>query len=160
MNKFTHTDENDKASMVDISGKNNSIRTATVSVQVLLNQETFKLVKSNQLSKGDVLTVAKLAGIQAAKKTSELIPLCHQVPLDHVDLAFELDDKDYKICIKSTVKTSSTTGVEMEAFCACSIAAVTIYDMVKAVQKDVIITEMKLLHKQGGKSGEFIRSNI
>ncbi len=157
MTKLSHTDNNGKASMVDISGKDCSIREATVSVEVHLNQETFNKIKENQLSKGDVLSVAKLAGIQAAKKTAELIPLCHQVPLDHIDISFDLDTEKSKIIIRSTAKTSSTTGVEMEAFCAGSIAAITIYDMVKAVQKDVVISDLKLLHKIGGKSGEFNR---
>lgn len=157
MTKLSHTDKNGKATMIDISGKKSSDRKATVSVEVILNEKTFELIRSNQLSKGDVLTVAKLAGIQAAKKTSELIPLCHQIPLDHIDITFEQDDLNKKIIIKATARTSSATGVEMEAFCAAAIAAVTIYDMVKAVQKDVVISEMKLLHKQGGKSGEFKR---
>ncbi len=157
MTKLTHTDNNGKAMMVDISGKNNSIREATVSVEVKLNQETFTKIQGNQIAKGDVLSVAKIAGIQASKKTADLIPLCHQVPIDHVDISFNLDSVNLKIVIISTVKTSSSTGVEMEAFCAGSIAAITIYDMVKAVQKDVVISELKLLHKKGGKSGEFNR---
>jgi len=157
MAKLSHTDKNGIAAMVDISRKKSSERKAVVSVEILLNENTFNLIRSNQLAKGDVLTVAKLAGIQAAKKTSELIPLCHQVPLDNIDIVFELDETDKKIIVNAIIKTSSSTGVEMEAFCAASIAAVTIYDMVKAVQKDVIISEMKLLHKKGGKSGEFNR---
>lgn len=160
MTKLTHTDKNGKAAMVDISNKEKSFREATVSGEVILKAETFNLVKTNQLAKGDVLTVAKIAGIQAAKKTSELIPLCHPVSLDHVDISFEMDEANNKIIISATVKTSSSTGVEMEAFCAVSTAAVTIYDMVKAVQKDVVITEIKLIHKKGGKSGEFKRTNI
>lgn len=157
MTKLSHTDKSGKATMIDISGKNSSNRKATVSVEVILNEKSFDLIRSNQLAKGDVLTVAKLAGIQAAKKTFELIPLCHQVPLNHIDIIFEQVDSSKKIIIKAIVKSSSSTGVEMEAFCAAAIAAVTIYDMVKAVQKDVIISEMKLLHKEGGKSGEFNR---
>ena len=157
MTKLSHIDNNGKATMVDISGKDRTIREATVSVEVQLNQETFLKIQKNQISKGDVLSVAKIAGIQASKKTADLIPLCHQVPLDHVDISFELDSANSKIVITSTVKTSSTTGVEMEAFCASSIAAITIYDMVKAVQKDVVISDLKLLHKKGGKSGEFNR---
>ena len=160
MTKLTHTDNNGKATMVDISTKEISVRSATVTAEVILNAETYNLVKNNKLAKGDVLTVAKIAGIQAAKKTSELIPLCHPVPLDQVDLSFELDDTHTKIIILATAKTTSSTGIEMEAFCAASMAAVTIYDMVKAVQKDVVITELKLIHKKGGKSGEFKRTNI
>ncbi len=160
MSKLTHTDSNGKATMVDISHKQATVREATVSVKVLLNENTFELIQSNNLKKGDVLTVAKIAGIQAAKKTSELIPLCHQVALDSVAIKFELDKTNSTILILATSKTSAPTGVEMEAFCAASIAAVTIYDMVKAVQKDVVISELKLLHKTGGKSGEFKRTDI
>ena len=160
MSKLTHTDKNGKATMVDISHKQLTVREATVSVKVILNKKTFELVQSNDLKKGDVLTVAKIAGIQAAKKTSELIPLCHQVALDSVEIKFELDTNNSTILILATSKTSAPTGVEMEAFCAASIAAVTIYDMVKAVQKDVVISELKLLHKTGGKSGEFKRTDI
>lgn len=157
MTKLSHTNKNGKATMIDISGKKSSDRIATVSVEIILNEKSFDLIRSNQLAKGDVFTVAKLAGIQAAKKASELIPLCHQVPLDHIDITFEQDDSSKKIIIKAIVKSASSTGVEMEAFCAAAISAVTIYDMVKAVQKDVIISELKLLHKKGGKSGEFKR---
>lgn len=160
MSKLTHTDSDGKATMVDISHKQETARQATVSVKVLLNEKTFELIQSNNLKKGDVLTVAKIAGIQAAKKTSELIPLCHQVALDTVDIQFELDKSNSTILIVATSKTSAPTGVEMEAFCAASIAAVTIYDMVKAVQKDVVISELKLLHKTGGKSGEYKRTDL
>ena len=160
MSKLTHTDSNGKATMVDISHKQETVREATVSVKVILNENTFELIQSNNLKKGDVLTVAKIAGIQAAKKTSELIPLCHQIALDTVDIKFELDKINSIINIIATSKTSAPTGVEMEAFCAASITAVTIYDMVKAVQKDVVISELKLLHKTGGKSGEFKRTDI
>ncbi len=160
MSKLTHTDSDGKATMVDISDKKETVREATVSVKVLLNENTFELIQSNNLKKGDVLTVAKIAGIQAAKKTSELIPLCHQVALDSVDIQFKLEKLNSVIHIIATSKTSAPTGVEMEAFCAASIAAVTVYDMVKAVQKDVVISELKLLHKTGGKSGEFKRTNL
>ena len=160
MKKLTHVDKDGKATMVDISHKENSIREATVSCSVVLNKNTFELIKSNQISKGDVLTVSKLAGIQAAKKTAELIPLCHPIAIDHIDISFELDEANYEIYIKSNVRTKSSTGVEMEAFCACSIAALTVYDMVKAVQRDVSISDLKLINKKGGKSGEFNRTDI
>jgi cyclic pyranopterin phosphate synthase len=146
--------------MVDISGKATTNRSATATVTVELNEGTFLLVKENRISKGDVLTVAKIAAIQAAKKTSELIPLCHPIPLDHVDISFELQEESHRLTICATVKTSSTTGVEMEAFTACAVAALTIYDMVKAVQKDVVISDLKLLEKKGGKSGEFRRTDL
>ena len=155
MTKLSHTNKNGKVKMIDISGKETSNREATVTVNVFLNQNTFKLVQENQILKGDVLTTAKLAGIQAAKNTSNLIPLCHQINLSQVEISFNSIPETSMISITATARTNSATGVEMEAFCACSIAAVTIYDMVKAVQKDVIISDMKLLHKQGGKSGEY-----
>lgn len=160
MSKLTHVDDAGKLKMVDISGKESSQRSASVEVSVLLNEKTFKMIESNSVAKGDVLTTAKIAGIVAAKKTSELIPLCHQIPLNHVDIQFDLlaDEK----CIKITcnVRAGYSTGVEMEAFCAASIAALTIYDMVKAVQRDVVITDLKLISKKGGKSGEFTRSDL
>ena len=160
MSKLTHVDGAGKLKMIDISGKESSLRSASVEASILLNEETFKMVESNSVAKGDVLNTAKIAGIAAAKKTSELIPLCHQIPLNHVEINFELlTDKN---CIKITchVRAGYSTGVEMEAFCAASIAALTIYDMVKAVQRDVIISDLKLISKKGGKSGEFTRSNI
>jgi cyclic pyranopterin phosphate synthase len=159
MNKLSHIDKDGKAKMVDTSDKKATSRSATATATVSLNAETFLMVKENKLSKGDVLTVAKIAGIQAAKKTSELVPLCHPLPLDHVDISFELDESSHSIKIYATCKTTNVTGVEMEAFVACSICAVTIYDMIKAVQKDAVISEIKLVHKDGGKSGEFIRQD-
>lgn len=159
MNKLSHIDKDGQAKMVDTSKKEIRSRSATATATVNLNAETFEMVKENKLSKGDVLTVAKIAGIQAAKKTSELIPLCHPLPLDHVDIIFEMDESSHSIKIFTICKTSSVTGVEMEAFVACLICAVTIYDMIKAVQKDAVISDIKLLHKQGGKSGEFNRQN-
>lgn len=157
MNKLSHIDKDGQAKMVDTSKKEITSRSATATATVNLNAETFEMVKENKLSKGDVLTVAKIAGIQAAKKTSELIPLCHPLPLDHVDIIFEMDESSHSIKIFAICKTSSVTGVEMEAFVACSICAVTIYDMIKAVQKDAVISDIKLIHKDGGKSGEFNR---
>ena len=157
MSELSHVNKDGKTKMVDITGKADTARYATVSAKVLLNLKTFQLIKDNQIGKGDVLNVAKLAGIQAAKKTAELIPLCHPLPLTHIDIDFTLNDKKHTILITATCKTKAPTGVEMEAFIACSISAVTIYDMVKAVQKDVVITDIMLLEKSGGKSGEFRR---
>lgn len=160
MSRLTHVDKTGKLKMIDISGKESSLRSASVEVSVLLNEKTFKMVASNRVAKGDVLTTAKIAGILAAKKTSELIPLCHQIHLDHIEILFDLLAD--KRCIKITcnVRAGYSTGVEMEAFCAASIASLTIYDMVKAVQRDVVISDLKLISKKGGKSGEFIRSDI
>lgn len=160
MSKLSHIDKNEKAGMVDISDKEDTIRSAVVSAVVQLNGNTFKKIQDNSIAKGDVLTVAKIAGIQAAKQTSSLIPLCHPIPLSNVNIRFTLHKESNTIEIVSEVKSKSNTGVEMEAFTACSIAAVTIYDMVKAIQRDVVITDLKLISKQGGKSGEFKRSDI
>ena len=157
MSKLSHIDSSGKAKMVDVGGKESNVRTATASVVVRLNEKTFGLVCDNQIAKGDVLTVAKIAGIQAAKKTSDLIPLCHPLALNHIDIQIELDKTNHTVVITSTANVNGPTGVEMEALTACSIAALTIYDMVKAVQKDVVIDDLKLLSKTGGKSGEFQR---
>jgi cyclic pyranopterin phosphate synthase len=143
--------------MVDTGGKNTTARIATASVAVNLNSEAFALARDNKSAKGDVVAVATLAGIQAAKRTWELIPLCHQIPLDHVKIDCELNDTNNSILITATVRCSARTGVEMEALTACSIAALTIYDMLKAVQKDICITDLRLLEKQGGKSGDYKR---
>lgn len=159
MAKLSHLDDQGKARMVDVEEKDITLRTARASVLVRLNQTTFELVKNNELDKGDVVTVAKLAGIQAAKKTADLIPLCHPLSLSHIDLAFNLDDDSHTVRIISKVKMSGRTGVEMEALTACSVAALTVYDMVKAVQKDVVIDDLKLLEKRGGKSGDFHRTD-
>lgn len=159
MTKLSHTDKNGKARMVDVGDKEITARHATASVVVRLSQTTFDLVRNNEIAKGDVLTVAKLAGIQAAKKTADLIPLCHSLALSHIDLEFSMDDVAHTIRIVSTVSVSGRTGVEMEALTACSVAALTVYDMVKAAQKDVVIDDLKLLEKIGGKSGEFKRQD-
>lgn len=159
MHKLSHTDDNGKARMVDVGDKEVTRRTATAAVTVHLNVATLALVRDNQVAKGDVLTVAKLAGIQAAKRTAELIPLCHPVGLDHVDVAFKLNDTDSAITITATATCLARTGVEMEALTACSVAALTIYDMLKAAQKDIVISDLKLLRKTGGRSGEYIRKD-
>jgi molybdenum cofactor biosynthesis protein MoaC len=157
MSDLSHIDNDGKARMVDINHKDIAKRMASASAVVLLNNETFKIVLENKSKKGDVLTTAKIAGIQAAKKVTELIPLSHQIPLDHVDINFKLNQKDNSITIVSSVKCTAKTGAEMEALTACSIAALTVYDMLKAVQKDILITDLCLLEKRGGKSGEYVR---
>lgn len=159
MNKLTHTDRQGKAQMVDVGDKPITLRTATASTKVLLNEETFTLVTDNSAKKGDVLTTAKLAGIAAAKRTSELIPLCHQLPLDQVAISFRLKKDQLAIVIEAKTKCSGKTGVEMEALCACSIAALTIYDMLKAVQRDIRITDLRLDQKHGGRSGDYERTD-
>lgn len=159
MPKLSHTDSDGKARMVDVADKEITRRTATATVTVHLNAEALEQVRDNQAAKGDVLTVAKLAGVQAAKRTAELIPLCHPVGLDHVELAFTLNDADSSITITATATCCARTGVEMEALTACSVAGLTVYDMLKAVQKDIVISDLKLLRKTGGRSGEYIRKD-
>jgi len=159
MTKLTHVDKDGKARMVDVGGKETTNRSATATVTVKLNEETFRIVSENRAAKGDVLTVAKLAGIQAAKRTSELIPLSHPVGLDHVEIALELDDAASRIVIQATATCTARTGIEMEALTACSVAALTIYDMLKASQRDILITDLTLLKKTGGRSGDYSRSD-
>jgi cyclic pyranopterin phosphate synthase len=157
LGKLTHIDSSGKVSMVDTGGKNPTLRIAVASVAVNLNSEAYTLARDNKSAKGDVVAVATLAGIQAAKRTWELIPLCHQIPLDHVKIDCEFNDSSNSILITATVRCSASTGVEMEALTACSLAALTVYDMLKAVQKDICITDLRLLEKQGGKSGDYKR---
>ena len=156
MKKLSHFDEQGKIKMVDVSDKQTTKRKAIASGKVLLNAETLEILKTNTNPKGNPLEIARIAGIMAAKQTANLIPLCHQLPLSKVDIKTEL--KDYGIYLEAEVITASPTGVEMEALTAVSVAALTIYDMCKAVQKDMQITEIQLEFKQGGKSGDFKRT--
>lgn len=160
LSKLTHVNSSGKVSMVDTGGKSSTDRIAKASVKVNLNSEAYTLARDNKSAKGDVVAAATLAGIQAAKRTWELIPLCHQIPLDHVKIDCEFNDDNSIIVITATVRCSARTGAEMEALTACSVAALTIYDMLKAVQKDVRITDLMLLEKQGGKSGGYKRPGI
>ncbi|THB64609.1 MAG: cyclic pyranopterin monophosphate synthase MoaC [Desulfovibrio sp.] len=155
MSKLTHLDETGKARMVDVGHKPDTERVATAQAVVCLNAETFGLLAADGLPKGDVLAVARVAGIQAAKKTSELIPLCHPLFLSSVDIDFSLDKDTSKVRILAKARTTGPTGVEMEALTAAQVAALTIYDMCKAVQKDIIITDCRLLTKSGGRSGDY-----
>lgn len=155
MRKLTHVDQTGKADMVDVSAKTDNLRTAEAYCEVIVSEKLFDLIKENKLEKGDVLTVAKIAGIQAAKKTSELIPLCHNIFITKVDVNLILDEKTKSIKIKSFAKTVSKTGIELEALTAVSIAALTIYDMCKAVEKTIKIKDIHLLSKTGGKSGNY-----
>lgn len=143
--------------MVDVSGKTETYRTAVAVGRVLMNAETFALVKSGGMKKGDVLSCAQIAGVMAAKKTADLIPMCHTLALTGVDLAFTMNEEACAVEITATVKCQGLTGVEMEALTAVSVAALTVYDMCKAVQKDMDITDIHLIRKTGGKSGVFIR---
>lgn len=153
--KLTHLNEKGRARMVDVSEKDKTKRTATAYARVILNEETFNLVVNSGIKKGDVLSVSQVAGIMGAKKTPEIIPMCHPIMLTGVDIDFELNYEKFEIEIFATTKCVGETGVEMEALSAVSISALTIYDMCKAVQKDIEITEIKLLSKTGGKSGDY-----
>ncbi|MEO8073649.1 MAG: cyclic pyranopterin monophosphate synthase MoaC [Acidobacteriota bacterium] len=155
MKKLSHFDEQGKIKMVDVSEKAETARCAVASGKVLLNEETIEILQSNENPKGNPLEIARIAGIMAAKQTSNLIPLCHQINLSKVNVNTEI--KDYGVYLEAEVKTNSQTGVEMEALTAVSVAALTIYDMCKAVQKDIQITGIQLELKTGGKS-DFINS--
>ena len=155
MKDFSHIDKNGKAAMVDVSEKNITERTAEAYAEVKVSKKVFSKIKLNEVAKGDVLTVAKIAGIQAAKKTSELIPLCHNIFISKIDLNFELNEESNTIEIYSFAKTNSVTGVEMEALTAVNIAAITIYDMCKSIDKSIKINNIHLLSKTGGKSGNY-----
>ncbi len=156
MEELTHLNEKGEAHMVDVSPKGDTLREAVASGQVHMKAETLSLIKSQALKKGDVLSVARVAGIMAAKKTPELIPLCHSLMLDQVNLDFNFSGPQ-TIDIKAQVKCIGKTGVEMEALTAVSVAALTIYDMCKAVDRGVVISDIRLEKKAGGKSGTFIR---
>jgi cyclic pyranopterin phosphate synthase len=155
MNKLTHLDESGAARMVDVSDKETTDREAVAEATVSLSAEAFAAVAAGNAPKGDVLAAARIAGIMAAKKTSELIPLCHPLALTKAGVEFEMQDAEKRIRVVTTVKTSGQTGVEMEALTAASVAALTIYDMVKAVDKGAVIGGVKLVAKSGGKSGDY-----
>ena len=151
--KLSHLDENGMPTMVDVSSKTESVRIATAAASVYMSQDAFELAITGEGKKGDVFSTAKIAGIMAAKKTSELIPLCHPLNIENCDIVFEPVKSKNCINIKSIVKISGKTGVEMESLTAVSVAALTIYDMLKAVDKSIRITDIYLLRKEGGKSG-------
>ena len=153
MADLSHFDDNGNAHMVDITDKQNSFRTAKAACFIQMSLETLKIISDGSAKKGDVLNVARIAGIQGAKKTSELIPLCHPISLTKINLDLNLNDKIPGIEIISTVKTTGPTGVEMEALTAASISALTVYDMVKSLDKSIIIKDLRLIFKDGGKSG-------
>ena len=153
MTGLTHFDENGNAHMVDISDKQNSFRTAKAACSIQMSLETLKIIANGNSKKGDVLNVARIAGIQGAKRTSELIPLCHPISLTKISLDLTLNDKIPGVEIISTVKTTGPTGVEMEALTAASISALTVYDMVKSLDKSIIVKDLRLIFKDGGKSG-------
>ena len=155
MEELTHLNEEGRARMVDVTDKEKTVRTASAECRIRMRRETLERIRSGSVSKGDVLAVAQVAGIMAAKRTFEMIPMCHPIQLTGADIRFTYEEE--AIRIRSIVRCKGETGVEMEALHACSAAALTIYDMCKAIQKDMEITDLHLLEKAGGKSGRWIR---
>ena len=158
MADFTHFNEQGRAKMVDVGEKPVTVRTAVAAARVLVNEQTFALIRSGGMKKGDVLTVAQVAGIMGAKRTPELIPMCHPVPISGIDLKLWLDEERQSVEIRAAVSCDGRTGVEMEALTAAATAALTVYDMCKAVQKDIVISDLRLISKSGGVHGDFERS--
>lgn len=160
MSEFTHFNEYGKARMVDISEKNETARTARAASSVIVSQAVYEKMTKGEVKKGDVLSVAQVAGIMAAKKTSDIIPMCHPLALTGVDFSFRWESKEeeYELMIESFVKTKGSTGVEMEALTAVSVCALTIYDMCKAIDKSITIGPTYLVTKTGGKSGDYKRA--
>ncbi len=157
MSDFTHFNEEGRAKMVDVGEKPESHRTALAAARVLVNENTFALIKSGGMKKGDVLTVAQIAGIMGAKKTPDIIPMCHPVMINGIDMKLSLNEELCAVEIEATVSCGGKTGVEMEALTAVSTAALTVYDMCKAVQKDIVISDIRLMEKTGGAHGDFRR---
>ncbi len=157
MKDFTHFNDEGRAKMVNVGEKPPTVRTAAAGGRVLVNRDTFDLIRSGGMKKGDVLTVAQVAGVMGAKRTPDLIPMCHPILIDGVDLQLRLDEERCSVEIRATVSCDGRTGVEMEALTAVSTAALTVYDMCKAVQKDMVIADIRLLEKTGGVHGDFRR---
>jgi len=154
--QLTHLDDQGNAKMVDVGDKDVTSREAIARGQVSIQPETLRLIKEGLMKKGDVLTIAQLAGIMGAKKTSDLIPLCHPLPLDKVDVELEMDEPECRINITATAKTTARTGVEMEALTAVTVSALTLYDMCKSVDRGIRIEAVRLIEKRGGRSGEIV----
>ena len=159
MADFTHFNEQGRAKMVDVGEKPISQRVAVAAGRVLVSEATFALIKSGGMKKGDVLTVAQIAGVMGAKRTPELIPMCHPILMDGIDLKLSLDEERLSVEILAEVSCDGRTGVEMEALTAVSTAALTVYDMCKAVQKDMVISDIRLLSKSGGVHGDYFRED-
>ena len=159
MSDFTHFNEQGRAKMVDVGEKPVSRRTATASGRVIVNETTFDLIRSGGMKKGDVLTVAQIAGVMGAKRTPDVIPMCHPILMDGIDLKLSLNEARRSVEITATVSCDGRTGVEMEALTAVSVAALTVYDMCKAVQKDMTITDICLVSKTGGVHGDYKRED-
>ena len=156
--KLTHLNEHGQVQMVDVGYKPDTERVAIARGEIHMKLDTLELIRAGEIEKGNVLTIAKVAGISAAKKTAELIPLCHSLQLTHIEVDLDLDSNLPGILITATVKTNAKTGVEMEALTAVSIAALTVYDMVKAVEKTMRIENIRLVEKHGGTSGDIVNS--
>ena len=154
-NELTHFDKNGNPSMVVINQKESTVRVAIATGKIIMKANTLKKILDLEIKKGDVLNVAKLAGIMAAKKTDQLIPLCHSIPLSYVNVDLEPNIEESSVKITAEASLVGKTGVEMEALTAVSVAGLTIYDMCKAIDREMILTNIKLIHKSGGKSGEF-----
>jgi cyclic pyranopterin phosphate synthase len=154
--KLSHLDDSGSARMVDVSDKPDTERLAIASGEVVMNLATLELIRAGKMKKGDVLTVAQLAGIMAAKRTADLIPLCHPLPITYIDVTLSLDDSLPGVVIMASVKTTGKTGVEMEALTAVSVAALTVYDMAKAAEKTMKIQNIRLVEKHGGRSGDVV----
>ncbi|ADH98090.1 cyclic pyranopterin monophosphate synthase MoaC [Salisediminibacterium selenitireducens] len=161
MESFTHFNEQGRAKMVDISDKEETVRTAVAKSSVLVNKQIYEGIQSGHMKKGDVLAVAQVAGVMAAKNTAQLIPMCHPLSLSGVDIAFDWKEEgsSHRLHIRVAVKTKGSTGVEMEALTSASATALTVYDMCKAVDKGMVIGETYLEEKTGGKSGDFKRAS-
>ena len=159
MSDFTHFNEQGRARMVDVGEKPVSQRVAVAGARVLVNENTFNLIKSGGMKKGDVLTVAQIAGVMGAKRTPDIIPMCHPILMDGINLELSLDEERLSVEIKAEVRCDGRTGVEMEALSAVSIAALTVYDMCKAVQKDMVISDIRLISKTGGVHGDYYRED-
>jgi cyclic pyranopterin phosphate synthase len=158
LNELTHLDERGQARMVEVGGKEITRREAVARGEVMMRPETLKMILGGKIPKGEVFSVSRVAGIMAAKKTAELIPLCHPLMLTGVDINFRSDENSGRVEIEASIRTSGQTGIEMEALTAVSAAALTIYDMCKAVDREMVIGAIRLVHKSGGKSGTFNRT--
>lgn len=153
--KFTHLDDTGSARMVDVGGKSHTHRIAIAEAFVTVSHQLLEMIRQNNLTKGDAISTARIAGIQAAKNVSDLIPLCHPIPVDHIEIEITPENKPPSLVIRATVSTEWKTGVEMEALSAVSIAALTIYDMCKSVERGIVIGPVQLISKSGGRSGNW-----
>lgn len=156
MPKLNHFNDQGQAHMVDVSNKETTSRVAVAKARILMNSNTLEIIKNGDAKKGDVLGIARTAGIMAAKKTADLIPLCHPLPITNVNIDLRIEPSNNSVEIEATVKTNGQTGVEMEALTAANITALTIYDMVKAIDKTMKITDLRVTFKDGGKTGQFV----